>query len=517
MSDPDLNSKIQNIERVLESLDSTVKTLDTRIGGLQEEGKTLKQLKTEVEGLRQIEHTKIEIEIQELTAKLEGLKANRSRERFNARAFFKSLPQHLLTYWTLLAFLITAMVAFYVYRQYGVGYFETYQNIANTKRSAKYYHSAGDVLVARAEFAAAEEAFKTATEIDPHDLAARKGLMLSQVLKSKEGRADPPQVIEARLEYLKAEPDFKDNPLLSYFQGRFAYLQGKSTEEVKGFFQSSVNQLVSFNQANPLKPNNFVGNYIELGILAMREGDISGAINYFTQPVLADINETTALTHLAECYIISDKFEAAFEVLAGLYNGSPRRLETYLVFGDLFRYRFATDPNKFKSDLEYAKTMDRLAERILSGVDPAGGVPSTKPVLTAGIDYGRMHFLPFPLTDTPKLGDSVADAEKPEQYSALTNYALSLDYALADDFTQADRYYSQALTIDTFKEYSCRFVYLTRFYRSKLPELSPGLKKWFDDKAEPLTEGGCMKLSSTHPEARSKKKMGRTGDVRSLS
>lgn len=498
MSDPDLNSKIQNIERVLESLDSTVKTLDSRIGGLQEEGKTLKQLKTEVEGLRQIEHTKIEIEIQELTAKLEGLKANRARERFSIRAFSKNLPQHLLTYWTLLAFIVTAFVAYYVYDKYGVGYFETYENIANTKKSARYYLSAGDVLLARAEFAAAEGAFKTATEIDPHNLAARQGLMLSQVLKSEGGRTEPLQVIEARLEYLKAEPAFKENPLLSYYQGRVAYLQGKKYAEVRGFFQGSVNQLDSFNLANPTKPNNFVGNYIELGILDMREGNIQGAIEFFTKPVLADINEATARTHLAECYIISDKFDAAFEVLKGLYDGSDRRLETYLVFGDLFRYRFATDPNEFQADLENAKTMDRLAERILSGIDPAGEKASTKPVLTAGIDYGRMHFLPFRLPDTR---NTVAEAEKPEQYSALTNYALSLDYALADNFSQANQHYSLALTIDAFREYHCRFVYLTRFYRRKLPKLNPELTKWFDEKAEPLVKGaGCVDSSSADPK-----------------
>jgi tetratricopeptide (TPR) repeat protein len=483
MSDTELTAKIQGIEQSLTILNSAVTTLTTKVEGIDAE---VKALNPKLVQLKELEDAKTETEIAVLTAKLEALKRTAPRKGFRLGVFLRKLPQHLLTYWTLVAFIIAAVVAVYVYKRYGVGYFETYENISNTKQSAKYYRLAGETLLSRAEFAAAEGSFKTATEIDPYNIEARRGLMLSQVLRSQEGHgADPPDIINARLQYLEAEPAFKDNPLLGYFRGRLAVLQG-DRKKARTCFENSVTQLESANKAHPNGRNDFVGNYVELGILDMWDGKIPEAIQNFTKPVLANINQTTALNHLAECYLVSERFDDAFGVLSRLYSASPR-LESYLVFGDFFRYRFASDPTKFKQDLESAKTMDRLAEDILNNSSSAGSDAAKKPDLTAGIDFGRMHFLPVPLANTPQFKDhSIAAAEKPEQYKALTNYALSLDHALAGDFTEANRYYSQATAADTFNEYRCRLVYMTRFYRARMSRLQPGLKAWFDEKVESL-------------------------------
>jgi tetratricopeptide (TPR) repeat protein len=492
MSEIDLPAKIQNLEQNLKELRDLIAALGTKIEGAEKNIQTLAIVKTRVERLKKIKQAKTQTELRILSANVETIRQELATQKGRARRILSATFKALLTYWALIAFVVTALFTWYIYHTYGVGYFEPYQNIQNTKLSAKYYVSSGDHLLARAEFTAAEEAFKTAVEINPYDITARRGLMLSQVLTSGEGPLQHSEITDAKLKYLENEQAFKDNPLLSYFHGRLAAAEGDRQKAME-YFQASSAQLKSFNQEHPDQRNEFIGNDIEIGILDMWAGKIDDAIHFFETPLVGD--QKTALNHLSECYLVTGRFDQAWNALSKLYKRSPR-VETYLILGDFFRYQYATDPPKYIRNLEAAKTMDILASKALTSTNPTSAELGTEPKLAYGKDYGRMHFLPIPLEDVPSFGQSVADADKPEQYQALTSYSLSLDYALSGDFVNANNYYDRALATDVFKEYPCQFVYKTRYYRSKMRSLSPTLRAFFNAKAETLVQGRCKAASS---------------------
>lgn len=453
------------------------------------------------------EEAELRAELADLTNKLQRLRSayhNPTRQdiaNFRVKRAYRYFVDHIGFF----AFLVTLTVTFYVYWRYGVGYFEDYEKISNTKLSANYYLNTGQAFLVRADFPSAESAFKTALEINPYNIEARRGLILSQVLKPEAGhRAYIPEIVLAKLDYLKTEPGFENNPLLSYFRGRVAADQDDRANARK-YFQDSIDQISSNRTANvEAQLDNFIGNYIELGIINMYDGKIDEAITYLNNPALERTKPkpTITLNHLVQCYMVKGRYAEAHKLLGELY-GRPPRLETLLIAGDFFRYRYATDPIKYKEDLKSARTMDSRAATILGdgiwkgakGKDAEAAAKPEEPKeskeskLVAGVDYGQMHFVPLPFKkDAPGVITSVAYADHIDQYRALINYALSLDYALANDFDQADHYYNQALADDPFKEYRCLFVYKTHFYRNYLPAAAQGLKDWFAARADSIAD-----------------------------
>ena len=464
-----------------------------RLQEIENDVKVLKAGGTEAE---------LRAELEDLTDKVIRLRAafdaptRQDIVHFRAKRALKYFVEHIGFF----AFLVTLSVALYVYWRYGVGYFEDYQNISITKESANYYLKTGHAFLGRAEFASAESAFKTALEINPHNIGARRGLMLAQVLKPEDGhRTYIPEIVQAKLDYLKTESAFKEHPLLTYYDGRVKAAQGDRAGARERFLLS-INQLNSIKHSTlpdllnvltdkniELVPGkrigNFLGNQVELGILDMYDGQIEEAISRFQAPVLAEAKQTMALNHLVQCHIREGRFDEALTLIKELYSRPPR-LDTLLIIGDFFRYQHASNPTQNPRALESAKTMDTLAEGILRDADSEGPPEAKKKEnLVAGVDFGRMHFLPPPLANTPGINKSVASADKLNQYKALVNYALSLDYAFTNDFKQADLYLDQALAIDTFNEYRCLFVYKLRYFNNTLKSFAPGLREWLEAKA----------------------------------
>ena len=137
MSGTDLPTKIQNLEQTVRNLNTKVDALISDVAVVKGCAQTIAQFESKVEQFKKLKEATTRNELNSLIVNVEALRqlippANRKKE------FLKQIPITLLTYWTLVAFVITVLVAVYVYSIYGVGYFETYENIASTKQSANY-------------------------------------------------------------------------------------------------------------------------------------------------------------------------------------------------------------------------------------------------------------------------------------------------------------------------------------------------------------------------------------------
>ena len=137
-------------------------------------------LESELQSLKKVYDTnKLAEDVEELESRLQQLKASLTTTPGLSRLTAKKLAQFLLAYWTLIAVGIGLITALFVYAQYGVGYFESYKKISDSKKSAEFYKQTGDSLIPRAEFRLQNRLHRTLS-IDPYYVDARKGLMRSQ-------------------------------------------------------------------------------------------------------------------------------------------------------------------------------------------------------------------------------------------------------------------------------------------------------------------------------------------------
>lgn len=442
----------------------------------------LRQIESDIEIIKNEEaEAELRAKLEDLTGRIQALRSAYSspsrQDIFNFRV--KRGFRYFVNNIGFFAFLATVAIASYVYFEYGVGYFESYENISVTKRSANYYLRTGNVFINRAEFNAAEEAFKTALEINPYNIDARRGLLKAQVLKSEVGaRSFMPEIVNAKLNYLQTEEGFRNDPLLLYFQGR-VFKETGDRKQAREYFQKSLDQQMALKQ-----DSGFLGNYIELGKLDMYDGEIDYALTRFNTPALINAKQTTVIYHRSECYLASYMYEEVKSQLEPLYFSSPR-LETFLILGDAYRQEYASNPTEYSDNIEFATTMDKQAEEMLKRTD-----------LRDGVDYAPLIVLSVPPPSAHRKVKLFQDIAEVEQYRALTNYALSLDYAMSKNFSLADKYFKQAVDVDVpFRDIAILFIDKTRFYEDSTQKLDPGIKKWFEDKRKLL-----QKLRGDKPE-----------------
>jgi tetratricopeptide (TPR) repeat protein len=355
----------------------------------------------------------------------------------------------VLKYWVPLALIIGLLANWW----FGVGFFESIQNIAVNKTSSRYYQEIGDKLVLRGEFKAAEESYQTAADINENNINARYGLIRSQVMKPPPGRKTyTPEMVEARLSYLTDEESpLKNDFLMPYYRGMI-FMKKDEKEAAKAAFEAS----------KTLEPK-FVENYLQLGYLDVFVGAIDKAIANFNQAKEISPGHTLALMNLGACNLVLLNFEKAKEYLLEAQRRSDR-LETLLHLGDLYRYR---------DDLKRAIAVHERALNLLKSPD-----------LEEGSHYGLANFTYMP----EHRGDSKAvyffeQAEALEDYRALVNYALSLDHAYAGNSAGADAAFEEGFKADRVRgngrRYRCLFTNRVTYMKNFM-KVSDSMREWFE-------------------------------------
>jgi len=187
----------------------------------------------------------------------------------------------LLKYWSLISFLSALGIIFYVQFAFGVDYFESYRNIADSKSLSAFYTELGDSLVRRERWDAAEDAYRQALEYDKYNTRASLGIAKSQIFQPALGETYVDNdVVNTKLDFLITQ--FPTDADLYLLKGYSLYNSGDRTGAIKFVTRAT--------QINP----ECVGCFISLGFYQQQNGDIDLAKESFQTAVSLDTNNLLA-------------------------------------------------------------------------------------------------------------------------------------------------------------------------------------------------------------------------------
>jgi len=363
----------------------------------------------------------LEEEIELLKAELEP-----PSKRSKLRRRFRRFRKFIISYWFLFSFLVAFLTVVYVKVKFDIDYFEDYRNISTTKELSEFYRQLGDTLMADIEWTAAEDAYRTALEINRNNIEATYGIIKAQVFKPIEGeKFFATEVVEAKLNYLLSH--FPDDYQVYFLKGLLHLYQGDN-ENAKLWFQKAINK-------NP----NFVGGYINLGFIKQRSFDIEGAVRNFKKALELSPNYVTAHNNLGFLYLILANFTESVEHLKRAYDLSPNLL-TAINLGDAYRYsgRFDTALRWHQHALDVMREPGIENDRYIGGLWLYNYMPQKSGDL-----------------ETIKLSVEVSSLR---QKKVFVHYALSFDFALKKNFKKADEEFKTGLKLDQSLQYGNFFV-----------------------------------------------------------
>ncbi|MFN8452174.1 MAG: tetratricopeptide repeat protein [Anaerolineae bacterium] len=337
---------------------------------------------------------------------------------------------------------------------YDIDYFETYRNQATTKQLSEFYRVMGDDLLEQQEWAAAEEAFRTAVEINPNNIEATYGIAKSTIFSPLEGqRYVAPETARIRLDYLLE--NFPDDYQLDYFKGLIYLYQW-----------DDVNARVWFRKAIEEHPE-FAAGYANLGYIEVRNGNIDGALDYTTQAVDLDPESAMASNNLGFMHMLKGDFEQAVTSLQRADALSPT-LQTEINLGVALLYT------------GQSQAALQVHQHALMNFNE----PGNENERYLGYSGWLYNFMP----QTP-------DDEETIKYYVVVNtlkdkqiflrYALSFDYALVGDVENADEEFKAAYNLDEIGFYRNYFYYNMQSIQNFL-SVDGETKEWFDQHRDML-------------------------------
>jgi hypothetical protein len=98
---------------------------------------------------------------------------------------------------------VALLTAIYVKFEFGVDYFRDYRNIKTKHELSRFYLRMGDVLMGRGEWEAAEDAYRSAQQVDPDDAAATTGIVKARVFKPPAGEKYYVPVIHRNMQSIR--------------------------------------------------------------------------------------------------------------------------------------------------------------------------------------------------------------------------------------------------------------------------------------------------------------------------
>lgn len=390
-----------------------------------------------------------EQEIEQLKALLKPTRPQQRYVNFSQRSL-----RFLISNWVLISFLIAIVTAVYVNNVYDIDYFETYRNQATTKQLSEFYRVMGDNLLEQQEWAAAEEAFRTAVEINPNNIEATYGIAKSTIFSPLEGqRYVAPETARIRLDYLLE--NFPDDYQLDYFKG-LIYLYQWDDVNARLWFQKAIDE-------HP----DFAAGYANLGYIEVRNGNIDGALDYTTQAVDLDPESAMASNNLGFMQMLKGDFEQAVASLQRADSLSPT-LQTEINLGVALLYA-----GQSQSALQ-------VHQHALMNLNEPGN-ENERYVGNSGWLY---NFMPQTPDDEETIKYYViVNTLKDKQI--LLRYALSFDYALVGDVDNADEEFKAAYNLDEIGFYRNYFYYNMQSIQNFL-SVDGETKEWFDQHRDML-------------------------------
>lgn len=375
--------------------------------------------------------------------------------------WLRSVASFLLSYWVLLSFLVAVGTVAYVQFAIGIDYFEQYREQAVKKELSVLHRKLGDRLIARAAWEEAANAYKEALKINPNNVAASVGLVEAQIfLPSGQQKFVVPEVIDAKLQYLKELPTLKelvrlkerrdDTYIIHFLEGVRYYDRGDYTA-ARESLEKSTKASIAAKEA-------FSGGYTFLGYLEQRLFNLESAIENFRKGLELDPQDPLALNNLGYTYLLTGRYDEAVEHFRHSYSISPKLL-TGINFGDAHRHRGDHERAMYihKFVLKEAKAPGPDHERYLGG-------------------EWLYNYMPLQNGDTQTIRKYVL-AYTQDQKLAIAHFALALDYAVGGSIADADRELGEAVRLENGNGY--RAFYVNRIASlERLPKLSDSAKEW---------------------------------------
>jgi tetratricopeptide (TPR) repeat protein len=351
----------------------------------------------------------LEIEVQKLKASVA-----RSPQR-QVQVVVKKSVGFVLTYWTLLSFLVAILIAIYIKYAFNVDYFENYRTLAGSRATSEFHTKLGNDLLRRQEWSAAEDAFTRALAANANNGDAGYGLLKSRIFKPPPGeKFTSPRTQDTMLTFLREQrPDDPDLDLLQAVR----HWEQDQKEETKISLEAALAKKPDFSAALAI-----------MGHVSMVEGDIPAAKAWTEKAVASDPQNANALSNLGFMALISGDFDDAIAKLERANFAEPNLL-TPLVLSDACRLK-----GDFTGALGYSRSTARAVENAdLRNSRYAGG-------------EWFYNYLPLQKGDTAscKNGIYVTSLERKE---GLCHFAHALDLALTGDPAAAEKPFTRALEL----------------------------------------------------------------------
>lgn len=383
----------------------------------------------------------LELEVQKLKTQL----ATDGKRR--VQVVVKKSVGFVLTYWTLLSFVVAIGVALYIKKAFNVDYFENYRTLAASREIADFHNRLGNDLLQRQEWTAAEEAFTRALAANANHADAGYGLLKSRIFKPVGSeKFTSPRTQDTMIAFLRGQRP--EDPDLDMLQAIRHWEQGQKKEASQAAL-AALAKKPDFSWAQML-----------LGHIEMSEGNIEAAKAWDEKAVAADPGNANALGNLGFICLLTGDFEGAIQKLERASMAEPNLLQT-LVLSDAWR---------MKGDYSTALVFSRAAARMAAQED----------VRTSRLSEGEWFYNHLPETkedrETWKNGLYAATMDFKE---ALCQVAHALDLALTGDTAAADKSWSRAMELEpgeSMRDYCLNKITATLAW-SPIPP-SDAAKQW---------------------------------------
>ncbi|HEX2747300.1 MAG TPA: tetratricopeptide repeat protein, partial [Verrucomicrobiales bacterium] len=366
--------------------------------------------------------------VHEMELEIEKMKASLSRQRRPVRVVVKKSVGFVLTYWTLLSFVVAIGVALYIKSAFGVDYFESYRALATGRRISEFHNKLGNEMLRRQEWSAAEDAFTKALSANANNADASYGLVKCRIFKAPPGeKFASPESQDIMLAFLRSERPA--DPDLDLLQSYRYWEQGQEPEARK------------FAEAALAKKPDLAAAALLLSHMSMAGGDLDSGMSWCRKALEAQPDYANARSNMGFIQLLDGDYAGAVSNLERAQLTSPSLL-TPLVLSDAYRLQ-----GKFSEALAWSRSAARMAaDENLKDSRYTGG-------------EWLYNFLPLSKEDRTSWKEGIY-ATTTERKQALCQFALALDLALTGDLAGADK--SWAKTVELAPDEECRPYFINK-------------------------------------------------------
>jgi tetratricopeptide (TPR) repeat protein len=348
--------------------------------------------------------------IQELEVEVQRLKMQVAPGASQTARVVKKSVTFVLSYWTLLSFLVAIGVAIFIKVKFDVDYFENYRAVSESRKISGFHQKLGEQLLVRQEWEAAEDAFTKAIDADKNNTDASYGLVKSRIFKPQPGeKFASAETQDTMIAFLREHrPDDPDLDLLQAWR----HWSQSDAAATKAAALSALKRNPRYAAAQML-----------LSHVALVEGDVQAAADWCRKGLETIPEDPGALSNMGWFLLLLGN---PGEAIPMLQRSSARS-------GAAVTSLILADCHRLTGSFEAARNSSRHAMKVLTNADYNTGR------LAGGEWY--YNYLAENANDTESRKSGIF-ATSLSRKQALAWFSLGLDSALTGDAEEAQKAFS---------------------------------------------------------------------------